>query len=293
MYHKAERRQLALLLGPYGLGLAGLLLLPMLLAVPLAFTSYDGLGAPRWIGLTNFQQFAQDRVFGPSLTATLALAAIAAPVRGLVALGLALLLRAPARGRGLLRRTAFLPTVLPEVAYAFLWLYLFNPLWGPLNWLLPLGGHRPDAWLLEPGPARLAVAITLFWTVGEGIMLLLAARRAIPGELYEAAALDGAEAAAAFRHITFPLLLPFQVLLLCRDVIVTIGASFVAALIITRGGPYYATTYLPYWVYLNSTDFGQIGYAAALNLLLFALTLAILGALLLLSRRWWQLGGFS
>jgi len=67
----------------------------------------------------------------------------------------------------------------------------------------------------------------------------------------------------------------------------------VAALIITRGGPYYATTYLPYWVYLNSTDFGQIGYAAALNLLLFALTLAILGALLLLSRRWWQLGGFS
>ena len=287
MHSKAEQRQLALLLVPYGLGLTGLLLVPLLLAVPIAFTRYDGLGAPRWTGLDNFRQFAHDPVLLPSVLATFTLAALAAPIRGLVALGLACLLHGPARGRAFLRHTALLPTVMPEVAYALLWLYIFSPLWGPLNWLLPLRGYAPDAWLLEPGPAQLAVAITLFWTVGEGIVLLLAARRTVPTALYEAARLDGASRAAAFVYITFPLLLPFQLLLLCRDVILTIGASFVAAQIMTRGGPYYATTYLPYWGYLQSTDVGQFGYAAALNLLLFGVTLAFLGTIVLLSRRWW------
>ena len=291
MHSNVERRQLALLLLPYGLGLAGLLLIPMLLAVPIAFTRYDGLGAPRWTGLENFRQLALDPVLARSLLASLGLAAIAAPIRGLVALGLACLLHAPSRGRTLLRRTAFLPTVMPEVAYALLWLYIFSPLWGPLNWLLPLRGYALDAWLLEAGPAQLAVAITLFWTVGEGIVLLLAARRAVPAALHEAARLDGASPAASFVYITFPLLLPFQALLLCRDVVVTIGASFVAAQIITRGGPYYATTYLPYWAYLQSTDFGQFGYAAAVNLLLFGVKLAVLGVLMLLSYRWWNVAG--
>jgi len=280
--------QLLLLLAPYGLGLLGLLI-PLLMAVPLAFTNYRGVGVARWAGLANFAHFAHDPVFGKSVAATLALVAIAAPVRGLVALGLALLLRTPTRSRPLLRYTAFLPTVMPDVAYALLGLALFSPLWGPLNWLLPIAGYRPDAWLLQSGPANLAVAITLFWTVGEGIVLLLAARQAIPATLYEAAALDGAGAGRAFRHITLPLLLPFQALLLCRDIVVTIGGSFVAAQIITKGGPYYATTYLPYWIYLQSTGAGQLGYAAALNLLLFALTLGILGALALFSRRWWRL----
>lgn len=286
MIRNNQRRQVALLLLPYGFGLVVLLIIPLLLAVPLAFTSYDGLGTPRWTGLQNFRQFMRDPVLVQSVGASLGLAAIAAPMRGLVALVLMCLLHTPSRGRRLLRHTAFWPTVMPEVAYALLWLYIFSPLWGPFNWLLPMRGYALDAWLLEPGPARLAVAITLFWTVGEGIVLLLAARRAVPRDLYEAATIDGASPAAAFVYITFPLLLPFQVLLLCRDVIVTIGSSFVAAQIITGGGPYYATTYLPYWVYLQSTDFGEFGYASALNLLLFGLSLLILGTGILFSHHW-------
>jgi multiple sugar transport system permease protein len=289
MHHRQERWQLALLLLPYCVGLAVLLILPFILALPLAFTEYRGFGAARWIGLANFRQFARDPVFVPSVKATLIIAALAAPVRGLVALGLALLLRTPYRGQALLRHTAFLPTVMPEVAYALLWLYIFNPVWGPLNWVLPLRGFRTDAWLLEPGPAKLAIALMLCWTVGEGIVLLLAARRDIPSELYEAAAIDGATPGRMFTSITFPLLLPFQLLLLCRDVIISINASFVAALIITRGGPYYATTFLPYWIYLNTTDFGQFGYAAALNLILFGLTIGVMLIPLVLGRRWWHL----
>ncbi len=285
---RRAQHQLWWLLAPYLLGLVGLVLLPALLVAPFAFTDYQGFGALHWTGLDNFRRFAADRVFGPSLKASLGLALLVAPARGLIALGLALLVRTPFRGRAVLQRTVFIPTVIPDVVYALLWLYIFNPLWGPLNWLLPIAGFPTDGWLRLPGPAKLAVAISLCWTVGEGIVLLLAARRELSSELYEAAALDGAGPVAMFRAITLPLLLPFLTLLLCRDVIVSINASFIAALVMTQGGPYYATAYLPYWIYQNTTKFSQVGYAAALNLLLFALTLAVLALLLRLSRRWWQ-----
>jgi multiple sugar transport system permease protein len=283
-----EQFGLLLLLLPYSIGLLLLLIVPALLTAPLAFTSYAGYGAARWVGLSNFQQAFADPLVRQSLRATLWLTLLAAPLRGLVALGLALLMRSPGPGRGLLRATAFLPTVMPEMAYALIWLYIFNPIFGPLNWLLPVVGQRPDAWLLEPGPANVAVLLTLLWTVGEGVLLLLAARREIPAELYEAAALDGAGPRAQFTAITLPLLLPFQLVLLCRDVIVVLGASFTAAQVITNGGPYYATSYLPFWIYTYSTDFGRLGFAAALNLALFGLALLPLVALLLAGRRWWR-----
>lgn len=302
MGNNAERRQLGVLLAPYLVGLVGLLLIPTVLGFGLAFTNYNGLGALHWTGFANFRAFSLDRVWTPSVRASLVLALVTAPMRGLVALVVSALLRSPYRGQALLRYTAFLPTVMPDVAYALIWLYILNPVWGPLNWLLPIlwGPLRsvlplrtprsPDAWLLEPGSAQLAIAITMFWTVGEGIVLLLAARRDIPVDLYEAAALDGASADTMFRRITLPLITPFLILLFFRDIVYTIGASFTAAQVMTKGGPYYATTYLPYWAYLHTTNFGELGYAAALNLLLFALTLGAMLGLLLLLRRWWNLG---
>jgi len=175
---------------------------------------------------------------------------------------------------------------MPDTAQALLWLAIFNPLWGPLNGLLPLFGFRPDAWLIEPAPARAALAISLCWSVGEGVLLLLAARRAVPRALYEAAALDGAGPLASFANITWPLLRPFQLILLCRDIVIVLGGSLTAATLITRGGPYYATAYLPYWAYRQLTEFGQIGYAATLSLVLFAVATAPIAVLVWLSRRW-------
>jgi multiple sugar transport system permease protein len=301
MRSKSARLQLLVLLLPYIVGLVSLVLIPALLGFLLAFTEYNGLSAIRWVGLANFRAFSLDRVFIPSLRATLTLAVIAAPMRGLVALAVSSLLRSPYRGQGVLRYTAFLPTVIPEAAYALIWLFILNPFSGPLNWLLPTlwgplrgvlpvrGRFAPTAWLLEPGSAQLAIAIMMFWTVGEGIVLLLAARRDIPIDLYEAAALDGASPETMFAHITLPLIMPLLMALFFRDLVFTIGASFTAAQIMTKGGPYYATTYLPYWAYLHTTNFGQLGYAAALNLLLFGITLATMSGLWLMLRRWWNL----
>lgn len=286
MHMRAERRQVLLLLLPYTLGLLGLVVVPVLLTLPLAFADSAGFGALRWAGLANLRRLVADPVFPASFWATLGLVAIAAPARGLAALLLAALLEQPGTGRGLLRRSLFIPTAMPEAAQALLWLAIFNPLWGPFNALLPLFGYRPDAWLLEPAPARVALAIALCWSIGEGVLLMLAARRSVPPQLYEAAALDGAGRLARFATITWPLLRPFQLLLLCRDIVVVLGGSLAAAMLITRGGPYYATTYLPLWAYRQLTDFGFVGYAATLSLVLFALTAAPIALLVWLSRRW-------
>lgn len=290
-------RQLLLMLGPYLIGLTGLIIVPALLAAPIAFTEFDALSPPRVVGLDNFAAMLEDAQFWNGLRTSLVLVAVAVPLRVLGALALALLLRARHRGFAFFRGAAYLPTIIPNVAYALVWLYIFNPLFGPLNGLshifqagvetelLPPGG-LPGIWLTDPRAAQAAVILMLLFTVGEGFVLLLASLNEIPKELYEAAALDGAAGDQQLLHITLPLLAPSLLLLSLRDTIFSFQASFVAAVIVTHGGPYYGTTYLPYWIYLNATEFQRFGYAAAMTWVLYGVTLVIILLQFRVARRW-------
>jgi multiple sugar transport system permease protein len=291
------QRQLLLMLGPYVLGLLVLVIVPALLVAPIAFTRFDALSPPEPIGLANFQEMLADPQFRNGLGLSLALVLIAVPLRVLGALVLALLLRARQRWFPLLRGAAYLPTIIPDVAYALVWLYIFNPLFGPLTNLshvfqsgleveiVPAGG-LPGIWLTDPRAAQAAVILMLLFTVGEGFVVLLAALHEIPRELYESAAIDGASGDQQLVHITLPLLAPALLLLSLRDTIFTFQASFVAATIVTKGGPYYATTYLPYWIYLNATEFQRFGYATAMTWVLYIVTVAIIALQFWVARRW-------
>lgn len=285
------------MLGPYLLGLVGLIIVPALLAAPIAFTEFDALSPPRLVGLDNFVTMLGDEQFWNGLRTSLVLVAVAVPLRVLGALALALLLRARHRGFGFFRGATYLPTIIPNVAYALLWLYILNPLFGPLNELshifqaagaraLPPSGALPGIWLTDPRAAQAAVILMLLFTVGEGFVLLLSSLNEIPQALYEASALDGAAGNQQLVHITLPLLAPSLLLLSLRDTIFSFQASFVAAVIITHGGPYYGTTYLPYWIYLNATEFQRFGYAAAMTWVLYAVTLAIILVQFRVTRRW-------
>lgn len=139
---RRSRRQLALMLAPYLVGLVGLVLLPAAVTLALAFTEYDLLRPPRWVGLDNFAALLDDPVFRVSLTNSLVFALVAVPLRVLFALGLALLLHRRAVGVGSARTAAVLPTAVPEIAYGLLWLWLLNPLYGPVNQLLRAGGEN-------------------------------------------------------------------------------------------------------------------------------------------------------
>jgi multiple sugar transport system permease protein len=277
-----ERRQLALMLAPYVVGLVGLVLLPAAVTLGLAFTEYDLIRAPEWIGLRNLDDLLDDRIFRTALTNSAVFALFAVPARLLIALGLALLLHRRMAVVGTARTAAALPTAVPEIAYGLLWLWLLNPLYGPINQVLQLGGQNgltvfgrtPPQWLTDPVDAQAAIIVMSLFTMGETFIILLAVRRALPEELYELAALEDATGWDVFRRITFPLMAPALGLLLLRDTIASFQVSLVPALVVTEGGPPpYATTYLSLFVYRNAFEYLRYGYAAAATLVMLALTL--------------------
>jgi multiple sugar transport system permease protein len=276
-----ERRQLLLMLAPYLVGLTGLVLIPFGVTVLMAFADYDMIRAPRWIGLDNFTALVGDEAFRAALRNSLIFAAVAVPLRLLIALGLALLLHRRAGAVGAARTTAVLPTVVPEIAYGLLWLWLFNPLYGPVNQLLRVGGQNgltvfgrtPPQWLTDQGDAQAAIIVMSLFTIGEIFVILLATRLALPAEVYELAAIEDATGWDVFRRVTLPLMAPVLGLLLLRDTILSFTVSFVPALVVTEGGPPpYGTTYLSLFVYRNAFEYLRYGYAAAVTAGLLVLT---------------------
>jgi multiple sugar transport system permease protein len=231
------RATLYLLLAPYLLGVLVLVVVPVVVSVGLAFTAYDGLSAPQWHGLGNFRELVRDPLFGIALQNSLVFVALTVPLRVLIALGLALLLNRARRGVGLYRVAVYVPTIVPSVAYALIWLWIFNPRYGPLNLALEGLGLPAPAWLVDRTTALPAIAVTALFQIGEGFVVVLAGLRSIPADCYHAAALDGAGRAARLRHITLPLLAPWLLLLTIRDVIASAQSTFTPALLMTGGGP--------------------------------------------------------
>jgi multiple sugar transport system permease protein len=269
------------MLAPYAVGLLGLVLLPAAVTLALAFTEYDLIRPPTWVGSDNVTMLAGDPVFRIALRNSLVFAAIAVPLRLATALGLALLLHRRTPLVGAARTAAAMPTAVPELAYGLLWLWLFNPLHGPINQVLRLGGDNgltaygrtPPQWLTDPVDAQAAIVVMSLFTVGESFIILLVARHALPAELYELTAIEDATTWDVFRRITVPLLAPVLGLLLLRDTVASFQLSFVPALVVTEGGPPpYATTYVSLFVYRNAFEYLRYGYAAAATLVLLALT---------------------
>jgi len=294
-----EHRALGLMLAPYVLGIVALVLIPFLVTIGMAFADYDLVRAPSWVGLDNFVELADDPIFRGALSNSLLFAVIAVPLRLVIALGLALLLHRRAAAVGTARTAAMLPYAVPEVAYGLLWLWLLNPLYGPINQLLRVGGENgatvlgrtPPQWLTDPVDARAAIILMSLFTIGETFVILLATRRALPGEVYELAAIEDATGWDVVRRVTLPLMAPVLVLLLLRDAILSLQISFVPALVVTDGGPPpYSTTYLSLFVYRNAFEYLRYGYAAAATAVMLLLTLAAVALQWRLVRRLRWLG---
>lgn len=264
------RLELALLLGPFVAGAALLVVLPALLTVGLAFTEYDAFSAPVWSGLENFRTIFQRDVFWIAVRNSLVFAALAVPLQLLGALLLALLLHRERFGVRQYRIAAYLPSVIPDVAYALIWLWLLNPLYGPLNRVLGGLGLPQPAWLADAHTALPALIFMACFRIGEGMLLLIAARQGIPHAYYQAAALDGGSRRQLFRHITLPLLAPWLCLLLIRDLLLSVQGAFTPIYMMTEGGPGYATTLLPYLIYEEAFSHFRIGHAASMMVVMFA-----------------------
>ncbi|MGQ0617108.1 MAG: carbohydrate ABC transporter permease [Acidimicrobiia bacterium] len=270
----------------YLVGLTALVAVPLVAAIALSFTDYSGLGAPEYTGLDNFRRLVGDANFWQALGNTGVYVAIAVPLRVGAALVFALLLHRRGRASEVGRAVAYLPTVIPDVGYALLWAWLFNPLYGPLAALAAETGLATPDWLTDPWSARVAIAVMGGFQIGEGFLIALAWRRMIPSRLFEAADLEGATPRFVLRRVTLPLMAPVLALLAARDVLLAMQLSFVPALIVTEGGPRRATTYLPGYVYDNAFRYFRLGYASAIAVAMLVVTAILAYVQYRLARRW-------
>ena len=240
-----HRRQLALMLAPYLLGLVALVGIPALVTFGLALTEYDLIRDPTFVGLDNLRELWADEVFHTALLNSVVFAAIAVPLRrgGRARSG-----AAPPRalsgrrqrpvgrdspdrrpGRRLRPALALAPEPALRADHAL-------PRLARAARADDLGLPLPQ-FLTHPNDARAAIIILSIFTIGEGFVLLLVARQSLPGEVYELAAIEDATAWSVFRRVTLPLLAPILVLLFLRDTILSFQLSFVPALVVTEGGP--------------------------------------------------------
>lgn len=282
------KTQLYIMLAPFLVGLVVLVAIPAVGSLFVAFYDYSPLRPTvfPWVGLKQFGDLFADPLFWTALGNSLTYTLVSVPLRMLGALGLALFLERRRRGIGGYRSAAYLPTIIPDVAYGLTWLWIFNPLFGPVSQLLKTFGGGNQAWLLDPTGARSIVILMGVWQIGEGIVIMLAALRDIPTDLYDSALVDGAGFLTRLRSLILPLIAPTFLLLTFRTTVITLQDNFSPAYIVTQGNPYYATYYLPYKVYVDAFQNFRFSYGAAAILVMYAATALIVLLQYISTRRW-------
>ena len=265
----------------YVLAVLTFVCLPLAWAGYLAFTEYHGFLDPEFTGLDNLYKAAADPLLLTALRNTCLLLLIVVPLRLVLAVGLALLLAPGRRGNGAARTAVLLPSVVPDTAWALVWLWLLNPQFGPLSVVTGQGLGL----LTEPWPTRVGIAVMLSFQVGEGFVIFLVGRRLVPHEIYEAAALEGTSRWYATRRISLPLLAPLMALMVLRDVVLVASVSFVAILLVTNGGPRESTVTLPLYLYNQGFRYGDVGLVSMVSLLTLVATAAVVVPVVLLARR--------
>ncbi len=260
---------------------------PILGSLAMSFTSWEIIAPPEWIGLGNFQHMLVDRLFYQALYNTAYISLFSVPLQLIIALLVALGLNQRLRGVNFYRTVFFLPSQMPLVASALLWLWILNPDFGLANALLEFLGLPPLKWLFDLTLAKPSlVMITLWGGIGVPMIVFLAGLQGVPETLHEAANIDGAGSWSRFWHITLPMLSPVIFFNLIIGIIGSFQAYFTLVYTTTGGGPANATLiYIIYLFFKAFQDF-EMGYASSLAWVLFLVVMALTLLQFALARRW-------
>ncbi|RUR00925.1 carbohydrate ABC transporter permease [Labedella endophytica] len=276
---------------PWMIGMIVVTAGPLIASAILAFTDYDLLSAPEFIGFDNFTRMMEDDRYWASVGVTLTYVVVSVPLQLIFALFLAMILDKGIRGLAIYRSGFYLPSLLGgSVAIAILWQQLFGDS-GLVNEGLGLIGIEADSWLQNPDTALWTLIILNVWTFGSPMVIFLAGLRQIPEELYEAAEVDGAGKVRRFFSITIPLLTPIIFLNLILQMIGAFQA-FTPAHVVSggTGGPLDSTLFYTLYIYQEGFVNFDMGYAAAMAWVLL-LVIALATALnFIASRRWVHYG---
>ncbi len=246
---------------------------PMIYSFYLSLTSWDLFTPPQWVGLDNYKDLLTDNPdFWQSLKVTAVYSFVSVPLSLVGALALALLLNSKVRGIAFFRTIFYLPSVLPAIAVAVLWIWVFNPQYGILNLLLNLVGIEGPKWLGDPNWALPALILMSLWSLGGSMIIFLAGLQGISQTLYEAAELDGANKVQQLFNITIPQLTPTIFFNLVMSIIGSFQV-FTQAYAMTEGGPRKATLFYMYYLWDMAFVKFRMGYASALAWILFIVIL--------------------
>jgi multiple sugar transport system permease protein len=261
---------------PNFVGFAALTLIPIVATLGLAFMQWNSYSTPEWVGLDNFRRLWASETFWTALRNTAYYAAGHIPLTLVAALGFAILLNRRLRGIGIFRTALFFPYITSLVAVAVVWNMLLSPEVGPVNQMLrAIGIDNPPGWTTSTTWAMPAVILASVWRdLGYYMILYLAGLQTIPGELYEAAQVDGASAWQRFWSITVPSLRPTTFFVL---IMLTISSFKVFDLVqvMTEGGPGRSTLVLSQVIFREGITQGRFGYSSAVSMVLFVIVLTI------------------
>lgn len=271
---------------PMLLGLVIFTIGPIFAGLFLSFTDFDLLTPPKWIGLGNYIDMFTRPVFWTVLRNTLYYTLLYMPAGVVLPLLVAVMLNRPLRGIIWYRGIYFLPVITSTVAVALVWMLLYQPDFGVLNYVLRQLGIDGPAWLADERWAMPALVIMSVWKgLGFNMVIYLAGLQSISEQYYEAAMLEGANAWHRLRYITVPLISPTTFFVLITSIISALQV-FEQTYILTGGGPGYATLTLSYYIYQNAFQFRHMGYSAAVVYVLFVIILAVTLVQFTFQRRW-------
>lgn len=282
-----ENRAGYLFLVPWLIGMAGLMLGPMIYSLYLAFTKYNLLTNPQWEGLANFRQMFSDPQFLDSVRVTAVYVLVSVPVILVVSMLVAMLLNTGLKFVTAYRALIYLPSLLgASVAVAILWRQMFGDS-GLINNALAAIGIQHGSWIGSPGTALYVIIGLNGWAFGSTMIIFLAGLRQVPKDLYEAASIDGASRLHRFWHVTLPSMSPVIFFAILLDTVHAFQA-FASAYIISGGNGGPANSTLFYTLYLYQQGFTQLnmGYASAMAWLL-VVVLAVFTAIMFATARFW------
>ncbi len=250
--------------------------IPILWAARASTWQYSLLGGYReWIGWDHYLRALEDPILLKSLQVTFTYVLVKLPLEVALALALALFTNQALRGMGSLRTIVFTPVVMSMVVVSVVWALIFNADSGLLNALLRMFGLPKQIFLSNPNLSLPSIITTTIWKdVGFSTILIVAGLKGIPGIFYEAAVIDGANRWHLFRHITLPLLRRTLFFVVVTQTIFSFQV-FIPVYSMTQGGPMDSTKVLVYYIYQLGFRFQDMGYAAAVSMILLAILLLI------------------
>ena len=277
---------------PCILGFLIFALLPMTVSLIISFMNYNFITGGEFVGLGNYQRLfgGEDPYFFKSLLVTVIYVAMSVPTAIIFAFLVAMLLNANVKGKGFFRTVFYLPSVVPIVAMAAIWMWIFNPDMGLANNILKAMHLPVSTWLSGESTVLPTLVFINLWTTGSTMVIFLAGIQDVPRDLLEAVEIDGGGSRAKLLHVTVPMMTPTIFYNVVMGVINGFQI-FTQSYVMTQGGPNNSSLFYVYYLYREAFEFGRMGNACAVAWVLFVIIMALTAVIFKFSNHWVYYGG--